>query len=132
MVRAIHITGRFQEVRDVVFVLVTVCALSSCSSTAPAKSGKTEVNLRDFALANCLSWYFEKREWDVTDIQGVAGGYVEMGDSALETYAQISEAVRTWQPDISTKHELDTDLVKCFHLDENEALEALIEEATEG
>lgn len=109
--------------------LLTALLLAGCAEPAPSPPSPIEENLRDFALANCLFWYFDERGWDVEDILGIAGGYVELGSSSAETYAQIAELVHGWHPDIRTKHELDVELVKCFHLTRNEELEALIREA---
>jgi hypothetical protein len=115
--------------RTVKFILFSTL-LAGCATAPAPGQGEAEDNLRDFAMANCLLQYFEKKNWDVTDIRGVTGGYVEMGHSPVETYSQIAETVQAWAPDIRTKHNLDTDLVKCFHLVENTSLEAVISEAS--
>ena len=125
-------TSTSGKLPEALLVLLASWTLAGCASPPPPAPSATETNLRGFAMANCLFWYIQKRGWDVEDIRGVSGGYVEMGDSSADTYAEISEVVSSWQPDIRTKHDLDVDLVKCFHLDENDALEALIEASTGG
>lgn len=98
------------------------------AASGAVTTGASEANLRNFALANCLFAYFQKRGWDTRDIRGIAGGYVETGDSPAESYARIAEAVRAWQPDIRTKQDLDVELLKCFHLDDSESIGRLIAE----
>lgn len=101
---------------------------TGCVSTPPDTSGRTNAdgNLRQFALANCLFWYFDKQEWPTDDIRAISGGFVETGDDSPETYQRISEWVRDYQPDVSTKHPVDLDLLKCFLLDQSTELEALL------
>ena len=122
----------FGKLSETLLVLFTLWMISACAFLVPPTPNETETNLRDFALANCFSGYLQKKDQDVTDIQGISGGYLETGDSQLEVYMEIADTVEAWKPDIRSKQDMDIDLVKCFHLDENEKLEALIEDAVKG
>ena len=98
---------------------------AACAATPPAPD-PVAANLREFAHVNCLYWYAEARGWDSSDFRAVAGGLVELGESTAETYRQVAEAVHDWHPDLETKQGIDPLLLRCFHLDQNTALEALI------
>ncbi len=111
------------------YCAVAALILAGCASTPDEAPAPGASNLQAFAQANCLYWYFEKAGYDSSDIRGISGGLVETGSAGPDTYAAISELVRSWSPDIQTKQALDVDLVKCFHLGENEALQALIADA---
>ena len=88
-------------------------------------------NLQKFAYASCLMGYFKKHKLGTNDITAIAGGFVEMGSSSIESYQAIADYVAQYESARQTKQNIDKDLLKCFFLEENVGLQALIEKAVE-
>ena len=82
-------------------------------------------NLVAFSHANCLFWYFQGQGWDTDGIRGIAGGFVEKGTHAAETYAEIAEFIRGYRPPLQTKEDVDIRLLRCFHLNDSAESRAL-------
>jgi hypothetical protein len=107
-------------------VVCCTCQLIACNDGESPDVVPAATNLWQFAQANCLFQFFEKKGWELDDIGAISGGYVELGHSGPDTYAAISEIVSNWQPPIATKQDIDVDLLKCFRLRDNKEIQALI------
>lgn len=106
-------------------ILLLLC-MSGCTAFEP-KNNKVQVDLAKFAYANCLMWYFEFKGYDTKDIRAISGGIVETSDISIETFQNIALSVKSYNPDIKTKNNIDINLLKCFHLEENEELKKYLE-----
>ena len=97
------------------------------SSLAQSKAVDEEKNLMDFAYANCMFWYFKSKNYDIKDIRAISGGYVEIGHSSADKYQEIALYIKNYKTTRKTKQNIDSNLLKCFYLDENEGLKKLID-----
>lgn len=108
-----------------VFIGIIFSCLIGC--TAPQVTNSTaETELKTFAQANCLYWYFKKKGYDTKDIQAIARGLVEMSERSSDSFQKVALFVKDYQPDIKSKANVDVDLFKCFKLDGSEELKSLI------
>ena len=103
---------------SIVFQLIT-----SCSQASQLTDTKKHVDdeLLQFAEASCFFWYFKKKNYDLNDIRAISGGIVEMGSHSADKYQKLSLIVKEYRPAITTKQNIDIDLLKCFKLDTDEA-----------
>lgn len=106
-------------------VIVTVY-LSGCA-TLNSESDQAYDELTKFAYANCLLWYFDSKGYDTEDIRSISGGIVETSGISLEKFQEVALAVKSYTPDIETKNDIDTNLLKCFYLKDNERIKELLE-----
>lgn len=86
----------------------------SCVSTTEKP---VDDELSRFAEANCFYAYFKKKNYDLKDIRAISGGIVEMGSYSAEKYQAVAGLIKEFNPEYSTKHNIDNDLLKCFKLD---------------
>jgi len=87
-------------------------------------------NLQKFAYANCLFWHFKEKGFDTKDIRSVSGGFVEMGTSSAEIYQEIALSIKSFKTKRKTKQNVDPSLLKCFFLEDNLELQAIINKAS--
>jgi len=87
---------------------------ASCVSTTVKP---VDDELLRFAKANCFFAYFKKKNYDLKDIRAISGGIVEMGAYSAEKYQAVAGLIKEFNPEYSTKHNIDNDLLKCFKLD---------------
>jgi hypothetical protein len=142
MLRARFAFGRLLRLL-VVGAAVLSCSSAPCPPATPSSAASETVggnsnpahqaaladqNLVAFSLANCLFWYFQKRGWDVEGIRSISGGYVEMGDKPAEAYERLTEFIRDYRPAIQTKHPVDVELLRCFHLSDSSAWQELVKQ----
>jgi len=95
--------------------------LTSCTHTPPPSVAPRSSELLQFAKANCLFWYFKKKGYDVQDIRAISGGMVELGSAAAEQYERIAQLVKDYKPQLTSKQEIDVDLLKCFTMEQDAA-----------
>lgn len=117
------------SVKQYLLILFAIISLVSCQTlndTPKNEKSEFEINLMEFAHANCLFWYFKKMGYDTKDIRAIAGGIVEMGTSSADKYQKIALFVKDYKPGLKTKNNIDVDLLKCFHLDKSDELSQLI------
>lgn len=107
----------------VIMVAMACFFLISCTSIQKTDSD----NLYKFAQANCLYWYFEKKNYDTTDIRSISGGFVEKSDSSLDKFQEITMFVKSYTPRLDSKNNIDVDLNRCFQLSESNELMMIIE-----
>ena len=103
----------------------------SCSFQEQSDAVKCQVSedeLLKFAKANCFFWYFKKKDYDLKDIGAISGGIVETGSYSAERYRKVSLLVKDYAPELSTKQEIDVDLLKCFELERDEEFLDSLEE----
>ncbi len=99
-----------------IVVLISILT-SSCSTLKPATPDNELLN---FAKANCFFWYFKKMNYDLKDIGAITGGIVELGSYSPEIYRNVAFLVKNYKPSISTKNNVDIELLKCFKLETDE------------
>jgi hypothetical protein len=103
------------------YILLIFCLLSSCVlATQPALSPQPDNELLQFAKANCFFQYFQKKGYDLKDIRAISGGIVERGSASPEQYEQVTELVKNYKPQLTTKQKIDIELLKCFTLDQDD------------
>lgn len=110
-------------------LLITASAFSGCAtpvSKVPEGASATKQNLKQFAYANCLFWHFSSKGYSTDDIRAIAGGYVERGVAPPEAYQEIALFIEGYQPEVSTKQDIDPSLNRCFLLDANGRLDEII------
>ena len=101
-----------------VLLVWLVVILFGCSTQAVKTSAKQSTDeLLEFAKANCFFWYFKNNNYDLQDIRAISGGIIEMGSYSADKYQQVSLLVKEYQPLITTKQNIDVDLLKCFQLE---------------
>jgi len=111
----------------VIFGVVLI--MSGCASTTGAKDSliqSEQDNLKKFAYANCLLWYFRKNGYDESDISAIGGGYVEKSSLDAERFQKIALLMKDYSPKIESKNDIDPDLYKCFFIEENREINELI------
>ncbi len=102
--------------------------LASCVQAAePQLSPQPE--LLEFAKANCLLQYFQKKGYDLHDILAISGGIVELGSASPEQYEQVAMLVKNYRPPLKTKQDIDIDLLKCFKMEHDAAFLRSLAEA---
>lgn len=112
-------------VKPILFLLLVF--LFSCSSTANENAPDlSKDELLRFAKANCMYWYFKKMKYDTKDIRLVTSGIVEVGSQSAEKYEKIAISMKKYNPSVSTKNNVDVDLLKCFIFDADEEFMASI------
>lgn len=70
--------------------------------------------LQEFARATCLGMYFKKHNYNTEATRSVKGRIFEMGTSSPPRYLDTTALVESYKPIISSMHNLDEDLFKCF------------------
>jgi hypothetical protein len=101
---------------------------TSCIHVAEKVPSALPPDLLQFAKANCFSWYFSKKGYDLEDIRAISGGIVELGSASPEQYEHISLLVKKYRPPLKTKQSIDIDLLKCFTMEHDaEFLRSLAE-----
>jgi len=105
-----------------ILLAVAIGAFSTGCATTSNPQAIQDASLQKFAYANCLMWYFESKGFDSEDIRAISGGIVETSDISLEVFQEIALTVKDYQPNLQTKHGIDINLLRCFHLDESEKL----------
>jgi len=119
-------------VRHIKFLAILVGAILVMGCYATMPNTKTllieteQQNLKKFAYANCLLWYFQKKGYDETDIRAVSGGYVEKSRLSAEKFQQIALLVKDFTLSFDSKNNIDPDLYKCFSLEESQEISDLI------
>ncbi|MCB2182654.1 MAG: hypothetical protein KQH63_11540 [Desulfobulbaceae bacterium] len=117
------------------FLVLVLCCLTACAATKnqyPASNNAEQQDeLLEFAEVSCMSFYFEKMNYDLQDIQAIAGGIVEMGSYPLSTYQEVALLTREYMPDLKSKQNIDVDLWKCFRLDSDEEFVEMLHELDE-
>ncbi|HEY7772828.1 MAG TPA: hypothetical protein VIC26_06590 [Marinagarivorans sp.] len=78
-------------------------------------------------MAKSYVWYFESKGYDTEDIRAISGGIVETSDISLDRFQDVALAVKSYSPDIKTKNNVDVNLLKCFHLKDDEKLNKYLE-----
>jgi len=73
--------------------------------------------LLDFAKANCFFWYFKKMNYDLEGIGAITGGIVELESYSSGKYREVAFLVKAYKPLLTTKNDIDIDLLKCFKLE---------------
>ena len=111
-------------IRFSAIVIILLC-LSGCANMQGTQQQNNPA-LEKFAYANCLMHYFEKMGYNTVDIRSVAGGIVETSDISIDIFQEIALAVQEYHPDLQTKHNIDTTLLRCFHLEKSDALNSLM------
>lgn len=103
------------------FVLANLL-VASCTQVTPHSCGGCleSDEFLDFAKANCFFWYFKKMSYDLEDIGAITGGIVELGSYSPEKYRQVAFLVKEYKPRLTTKNNIDIDLLKCFKLESDE------------
>jgi hypothetical protein len=66
--------------------------------------------------------------YDLEDIRGISGDIVETGSYSAPRYGRVSLLVKNYAPEISTKQEIDVDLLKCFELERDDEFLSSLEE----
>ena len=95
-------------------LLISVLSISSCSTINNTSEGQ---DLLEFAKSNCFFWYFKSQNIDTSDIRKITSGIVEMSTYSSDKFQQVAFLVKGYSPDISTKNNINNDLLKCFTLD---------------
>lgn len=101
-------------------LISTSLLVASCTQASPHSYGNnaSEPNeLLAFAKANCFFWYFKKMNYDLKDIRAIMGGIVELGSYSPEKYQAVAFLVKEYKPQLTTKNNIDVDLLKCFALE---------------
>lgn len=105
-----------------IFILANL-VIASCTQVTPHSCGNSTPQsheLLDFAKANCFFWYFKKMNYDLGDIGAITGGVVERGSYSPEKYREVAFLVKKYKPRLTTKNNIDIDLLKCFNLESDE------------
>lgn len=103
---------------------VALSLLAGCGAEASLMSERKEIN--DFAQANCLFWYFKEQGLPLDDIRAIAGGIVETSDLPAEVFQEVALSVQSFEPATASKANIDPKLSRCFQLQENAALQAIL------
>ncbi len=101
--------------------------LASCVQAAEPLPPQAE--LLEFAKANCLLQYFQKKGYDLHDILSISGGIAELGSASPEQYEQAAMLVKNYRPPLKTKQNIDIDLLKCFKMEHDAAFLRSLAEA---
>jgi hypothetical protein len=101
------------------FGSIFIITCSTANHKVKDEHGLSKDELIAFAEANCFFWYFKKMGYDLQEIRAISGGMVEMGSYSAEKYRQVSLLVKDYKPSITTKQQIDIDLLKCFNLSED-------------
>lgn len=88
--------------------------------------------LYQFARAHCFSAYFKKKNYELKEIRAISGGIFEMGSYSAEKYQAAVELVEKYNPEYSTKHSIDNDLLKCFKFDSDPVFVESLEKIKNG
>lgn len=106
--------------------LIIMTMLFSVGCTINNQVTESSTNLMKFAYANCLLQYFSSKGYDTESIRNIAGGIVEVGEASPDTYSSIAQSIGNMNLDLTTKSNIDPELNKCFHLEENTTLVELM------
>lgn len=112
--------------RPIISIVLISLYLNGCA-TLKSETNQDRSDLAKFAYANCLLWYFESKGYETTDIRAISGGIVETSDISLEKFQDIALAVKSYNPVIKTKNNIDRNLLKCFYLKDDEELNEYLE-----
>lgn len=85
--------------------------VAGCSTQQYIDSSQKNEPLWQFALSNCLYWYFENKSLDSSDIRKISGGFTETGSASLETYQAIALYLKSRKIDTSSKQGIDPQLM---------------------
>ena len=111
--------------KSLIFCLLILLFVSGCVTTTANKNTPSKI-LMQFAYANCLMWYLEDNNYDSNDVRAIAGGIVETSDISLDKFQDIALFVKSYDPKLETKQNIDRKLLRCFHLDSSKELKAII------
>jgi len=104
----------------ILYIILLFLLVSACANTNNRQSLDKNIKqdeLLEFAKVNCMFWYFKKLDYDLKDIRAISGGIVELGTYSADTYQKIALLTKEYTPKISTKQNIDIDLLKCFKFD---------------
>ncbi|MBB1474119.1 hypothetical protein ACED29_10255 [Shewanella sp. 5S214] len=73
-------------------------------------------DLLDFAESNCIFWYFKSKDYDLSDIKKITSGIVELSNYSADKFQQTAILVKEYDPEVSSKENIDIELLKCFIL----------------
>ena len=107
--------------RWLIILLPLSIYLSGCAGSNTLVQEKPS-ELKKFAYANCLMWYFESKGYDTEDVRSISGGIVETSNISLDKFQEIALIVKEYQPEMETKNNIDINLLKCFYLEESAEL----------
>lgn len=116
-------------VKWILVLMIAGSALNGCAIRDVDRSvtvHSVDNNLRKFAYANCLFWHFSSKDYELESIRAIAGGYVETGNAPPGAYEEIAFFVKNYRIEVDTKQNIDPTLNRCFHLDNVDALNAII------
>jgi len=108
------------------FSLLSVLLFSFLSTANENAPDLSKDELLRFAKANCMYWYFKKMKYYTKDIRLVASSIVEVGSQSADKYEKIAISMKNYKPSVSTKNNIDVDLLKCFVFDADEEFMASI------
>ena len=109
-----------------IFLLFLTVFVTGCVDNNTLTQEKNN-QLKKFAYANCLMWYFESKGYETKDIRNISGGIVETSNISLDTFQEVALIVKEYQPTIESKHNIDINLLKCFHLESYGKLNKVLE-----
>lgn len=106
-------------------VFLSALMTTACSHINTGQQPNEDI-LYKYAFSSCLFWYFKNQGYDTEDIRAINGGIVQQSEVSLDKFQEISLYLKDSASPVASKHDINSGLNKCFHLETDTLLKEVI------